>query len=70
MRTIYKIDLEEDVLTSKYLDLDSKIYLKDGSVYESSINGYTYDNEPFCNYIEINSIEIPFDDILKIEIID
>ena len=68
MRTIYKKDLEEDVLTSEYVDLDSKIYLKDGKIYESSIDGYTYDDEPFCNYIEVNSIEIPFDDILKIEI--
>lgn len=70
MRTIYKTDLEEDVLTSKYVDLDSKIYLKDGSIHESVIDGYTYDDEPFCNYIIVDKNEIPFDDILKIEITD
>lgn len=70
MKTIYKQDLEEDILVSEYVDLNTRIYLKDGGFIKDSITGYTYDDEPFCNYILINDMEIPFDDILKIEILD
>lgn len=70
MKTIYKQDLEEDVLVNEYVDLNTRIYLKDGEFIEDSITGYTYDDEPFCNYILINDMEILFEDIHKVEILD
>ncbi|MGY3775804.1 hypothetical protein [Helcococcus sueciensis] len=70
MKTLTIKDLELDVLENRYVGLNCKIYLKDGEVLETQIDGYTYDDEPFCNYIEIGEEEIPFNAIEKIEIIN
>ncbi|MDD7044511.1 MAG: hypothetical protein PUI05_03620 [Peptoniphilaceae bacterium] len=70
MKVITKHDLDLDVLENKYVLIPLKIYLKSGKVLEKQIDSYTYDDEPFCNYIEIGSEEIPFDEIEKIEVLD
>ncbi|MCT1796206.1 hypothetical protein [Helcococcus kunzii] len=68
MKTLTIKDLELDVLENRYIGLDCKIYLKDGEIIETQIDGYTYDDEPFCNYVEVKGEEVPFENIKEIEI--
>lgn len=70
MKIIKKYDLEIDTTKGKFLGDPAVIYLKSGKKIEHAIDGYTYDDEPFCNYIEIGKEEIPFDEIEKVEILD
>lgn len=70
MKKISVKDLEYDVLEGKYLEVPLKIYFKDGKIIESIIDSYSYDDDPFCNYVEIKGEEMPFDEIEKIELIN
>ena len=70
MKTLKVEDLEYDVTESEYVDIPSIVHLKSGEVIETAIDGYTHDEEPFCNYIEIGDREIAFSEIEKIELLD
>lgn len=70
MKIILVKDLELDVLENEYVEIPLKIHLKSGEIIEKPIDGYTHDEDPFCNYIEIEEREIPFHDVEKIEILD
>ncbi|MDO5047178.1 MAG: hypothetical protein Q4D88_01370 [Anaerococcus sp.] len=67
---IYKEDLEKDVIKGEYLDQQAKIYVTNGEVYDSCIDYYSHDEEPYIKYIDFGNFRIPFDDIEKIEILD
>lgn len=58
--------LNEDVIIGEYLDIPLKITLNNGKEILGKIDLYTHDEEPFINYIYINSTLIPFEDIEEI----
>ena len=62
--------LNEDVIIGKYLDIPLKITLNNGKEILGKIDLYTHDEEPFINYIYINSTLIPFEDIKEIIVVD
>lgn len=57
-----------DVLEGKYLGVPLIIILKSGEKIITQIDGYTHDEEPFINYIEVRDREIPFNEIKTIEL--
>ncbi len=69
MTVITKEKLELDVLDGKYLDKPAIVYLSNGQEVKGVIDSYTYDDEPFKNYIVIDEDEYPFEQIKKIELI-
>ena len=73
MKTIYSYDLKLDVLDSNYVQEPIRLYLKDGRVFETEIDYYTHDYDPFTQYIEIGGEEnyelINFNEIEKIELL-
>ncbi len=70
MKVLTVKDLELDVLDGEYTQERAKIFLKEGTILEKEIDSYTYDDEPFRNYIVVEGEEYGFDEIEKIELID
>lgn len=69
MKIIVVKDLELDVLENEYVGIPLKVHLKSGEIIKKPIDGYTHDEDPFCNYIEIGDREIAFSEIEKIELL-
>lgn len=69
MRILHVEDLKADVLESKYAGINVKIHLKTGKTLEGVIRGYTYDDEPFCDYVELDDRDVSFDEISEVNIL-
>lgn len=70
MKEITIEQLSQDVLDGEFLGIPLKLDLIDGRSLECKIDEYTYDDEPFMNYVVVGSKMIAFEDIKSIHTIE